>query len=123
MGLSDKLMNINFVKNSVLSGRYGNNIHDLGLNENIETCIVQKLMTARELDIPYCVVFGRVMPMSKTWDPYGNGEWNPPRDYITTDDIATEDKDMELERQNIYAFLRGEQIVKGQTEEAIRHRM
>ena len=120
MALRDKLMKINFIKNSFLSEKYGNNIHDIGLNENIEEGIVQRLMNARELNIPYCVIFGRVMPMGKTWDPYGNGEWNPPRDFITTEDIATDDKDSELERQNIYAFLRGEKIAKVKKEEGRR---
>jgi hypothetical protein len=122
MGLKERLMKLDFVKDGVLSEKYGSNIHDMGLDESIETDLVERLMTARELDVPYCVVFGRVIPMGKNWDPYGNGEWNPPRDYITTEDIATEDKDLELERQNIYSFLRGEEIVKGQTEEVGRHR-
>jgi hypothetical protein len=122
MGLKDKLMKFDFVKDSVLSEKYGSNIHDMGLDENIEKDLVGRLMTAREVDIPYCVVFGGIIPMGKNWDPYGNGEWNPSRDYITTEDIATEDKDLELERQNIYAFLRGEEIVKDKAQETGRHR-
>ncbi len=108
MGIMDKLMVIEAVKNEVLFKKYGANIHDIDLTETIKTGIEDRLMGARELNIPYCVVFGSVIPTGTTWDRYGNGDWNPPRDYITTDDIATEDKNREQERENIYAFLRGE---------------
>jgi hypothetical protein len=118
MGLSDKLKNLKekmmkyeSVKNDVLVGKYGKNIYDIELTDTIKTGVADKLMQARELGIPFCVIFGHVVPGGK-WDPYENGTWNPPRDYITTEDIATEDNDRDKERQNIYAFLRGEEIIK-----------
>ena len=112
MGIKDRLMNISAIKNDVLYRKYKENIHDIDLNESIKTGITDRLMSARELGVPYCVVFGHVVPGGVSWDPYGNGDWNPPRDYITTDDIATEDNDREKEKQNIYAFLRGETLEK-----------
>lgn len=113
MGIKDRLMNINAIKNKVLYRKYKENIHDIDLNESIQTGITDRLMGARELGVPYCVVFGHVVPSGISWDPYGNGDWNPPRDYITTDDIATENNDREKEKQNIYTFLRGEILEKG----------
>ena len=107
MSIMDRLMRFDAVKDEVLYSRYGGNIHDIDLTETITTGITDRLMNARELGIPYCVVFGRIVPAGN-WDKYGDGKWNPPRDYITTDDIATEDNDREKERQNVYAFLRGE---------------
>ena len=117
-----KLKGITLVKDIIISKKYGNNIHDLGLDESIESGIEKKLLLARELGVPYCVVFGGVIPIEKSWDRYGNGEWNPPRDYIGTEDIATFENDRELERQNIYAFLRGDTIVRGQSKEEARQR-
>ena len=114
MGIKDKLMNVKAIKDQVLFEKYGANIHDIDLNETIKTGIVERLMKARGMGIPYCVVFGHVVPAGTSWDPYGNGDWNPPRDYITTDDIAREDNNRELEEQNIYTFLRGEEIIKEQ---------
>ena len=108
MGIKEKLMGINFFKDEKLYKKYGDNVYDMGMEDTIEKGIVEKLMNARDLDIPYCVVFGSLTPMGTRWDPYGNGEWHPPRDYIATDDIATEDNNREQERQNVYAFLRGE---------------
>ena len=110
--LRDKLMQYETFKNDALVRKYGNNIHDIDLTETIKTGVADKLIQARELGVPYCVVFGRVVPATPAWDPYGNGDWNPPRDYITTEDIAEESNDREKERQNIYTFLRGEEIVK-----------
>ncbi len=112
MGIKEKLMSVNAIKDDVLYRKYGSNIHDIDLTETIQTGITDRLMNARELGVPYCVVFGNVVPGTPAWDPYGNGDWNPPRDYITTDDIATEDNDREREMQNIYTFLRGEEIIK-----------
>ncbi len=112
MSLKDRINRIPFVEEMTLGKKYGSNIHDMGLNESIEKDLVERLMKAREMGIPYCVVFGGITPMTKTWDQYGDGTWNPPRRYITTDDIATEDNDLDKERENIYAFLRGEQIEK-----------
>ena len=110
MGIREKIDKLEFVKNQMLYRKYGSNIHDIDLNETIETGIVDRLMKARELKIPYCVVFGNVIPSGKTWDIYGDGTWNPSRDYITTDDIKTEDGDLEQERKNIYDFLRGKKL-------------
>ena len=112
MGIKDRLMKIDSIKNDVLYRKYKDNIHDIDLNESIKSGITDRLMDARELGIPYCVVFGHILPAGTSWDPYGNGDWNPPRDYITTDDIATEDNNREKERENIYAFLRGEVLEK-----------
>ena len=112
MGIKERLMKIRAIRDDVLYKKYRGNIHDVDLTETVKTGITDRLMQARELDIPYCVVFGGVIPAGISWDPYGNGDWNPPREYITTDDIATEDKNREKEEQNIYAFLRGEEIKK-----------
>ncbi len=109
MGFVDILMDRSkVIKDEILFRKYGPNIHDIDLTETIKTGIEDRLIGARELNIPYCVVFGGVVPGGTAWDRYGNGDWNPPRDYITTDDIATEEKDIEKERENIYSFLRGE---------------
>ena len=109
MGIREKLEKIQFIKDEILYRKYGKNIHDIDLTETIETGIVDRLMKARELNVPYCVVFGNVVP-SGNWDKYGDGTWNPPRDYVTTDDIKTEDRDFEQERKNIYDFLRGKKL-------------
>ena len=103
MGIKERLMKIRAIRDDVLYKKYRGNIHDVDLTETVKTGITDRLMQARELDIPYCVVFGGVIPAGISWDPYGN---------ITTDDIATEDKNREKEEQNIYAFLRGEEIKK-----------
>ena len=110
--LKEKIMESEAVKDEIIYSKYGDNIHDIDLTETIKTGIVDRLMHARELGIPYCIVFGSTIPVNTKWDPYGNGVWNPPRDYITTDDIAEEDNDREKELQNIYTFLRGEKIIK-----------
>ena len=116
MKVSKLVINNKFIQDMWLSKHYGSNIHDLGLDETIKTGIVDKLMGARELGVDYCVVFGGVVPGGSGWDPYGDGKWNPRRkDFITTQDIAREDNDRELERQNVYAFLRGEENVKSHT--------
>ncbi len=112
MGIKEKLMKIRAIRDDVLYRKYRGNIHDIDLTETIKTGITDRLMQARELDVPYCVVFGNVVPAGISWDPYGNGDWNPPRDYITTDDIKTENNDRQQEEQNVYAFLRGEEIKK-----------
>ena len=112
MGIKDKLMKIRAIRDNILYRKYRGNIHDVDLTESVKTGIADRLMQARELDIPYCVIFGGVIPTGTSWYPYGNGDWNPPREYITTDDIKTEDKNKEQERQNVYAFLRGEEIKK-----------
>ena len=111
MSIFDKLKENR--KDEMLYKKYGRNIHDIDLKETIKTGIEDRLMQARELDVPYCVVFGSVIPTGN-WDKYGNGDWNPPRDYITTDDIATIDNDREKEKENIYSFLRGEVIEKSE---------
>ena len=109
MGIKEMLISKSrIIRDDVLIRKYGSNIHDIDLKETIKTGIEDKLMKARELGVPYCVIFGHVVPTTPRWDPYGNGDWNPPREYITTDDIATEDNDREQEKENIYSFLRGE---------------
>lgn len=107
MSIKNLLFNLKFFKDEYLYKKYRGNIHDIDLNETIKSGIEDRLMDARELGIPYCVVFGHVVP-SGNWDPYKSGKWNPPRDYIGTDDIETENNDREQEKQNIYSFLRGE---------------
>lgn len=112
MGIKERIMKLEWVKNDVLVRKFGKNIHDMDFGETIKTGVEDRLMQARELNVPYCVVFGCLQPSGTSWDPYGNGDWNPPRDYITTYDIATEENDREEERQNVYAFLRGEILEK-----------
>jgi hypothetical protein len=113
MGFVDILMDRSkVIKDEILFRKYGPNIHDIDLKETIKTGIEDRLIGARELNIPYCVVFGGVVPAGTGWDRYGNGDWNPPRDYITTEDIATDDNNREIERQNVFAFLRGEEVVR-----------
>ncbi len=82
------------------------------LNETIKSGIVDPLMKARREGRRYCVDFGSVIPMSKIWDIYGDGTWNPPRSYITTIDIATPDNNFEEEERRIYDFLRGKKMRK-----------
>ena len=110
MGIKKKLEGIRFIKNYLIEKEFGDNIHDMGLNESIESGIVERLLNARKINIDYCVVFGNIVPMNSNWDKYGNGTWNPSRDYITTNDIKTPDNDLEQEKKNIYAFLRGESL-------------
>ena len=110
MSLRQRLEKFRIIKDQMLYKRFGNNIHDIDLNETIQTGVVDRLMHARELNVPYCVVFGSVVPSVKTWDKFGDGTWNPPRDYITTEDIKTEDNDREQELKNIYDFLRGKKL-------------
>jgi hypothetical protein len=114
MKFKDRVMNVKPVKDFVLSNNYGSNIYDMDYRDGIQKGIVDKLMKARDLGVRYCVVFGRYIPSNSAWDPYVGGNWNPIRDYITTEDIATEDNNREQEIQNIYAFLRGETIEKQQ---------
>ena len=109
--IKETLMKSETIKNDVLVNKYGKNIYDISLTDTIKTGVADKLMQARELDVPFCVIFGAVVPGGK-WDPYEGGDWNPPRDYITTEDIATDNNDREQEMQNIYAFLRGEEPIK-----------
>ena len=110
MSIRQQLERLQFFKDQMLYNKFGSNIHDIDLNETIQTGIVDRLMKARELGIPYCVVFGHTIPSSRTWDKFGDGTWNPPRDYISTEDIQTEDNDREQEIKNIYDFLRGKKL-------------
>ena len=112
MEIKEKLMKIKTIRDHMLYRKYHGNIHDVDIIESVKKGIVDRLMHARELDIPYCVMIEGIIPTSTSWDPYGNGDWNPSRGYITTDDIAEEDKNREKEKQNIYAFLRGEELKK-----------
>ena len=89
---------------------YGINMHGIDYNETIRSGIVEPLMQARNEGRRFCVEFGYVIPSSKDWDIFGDGEWNPSRRYITTDDIATPDNDREQEEKNIYDFLRGKKM-------------
>lgn len=91
---------------------YGEDMRGVLLNETIKSGIVDPLMKARREGRRYCVDFGSVIPMSKIWDIYGDGTWNPPRSYITTIDIATPDNNFEEEERRIYDFLRGKKMRK-----------
>ena len=83
---------------------YGLDMHGVDLNEGVEKGIVEPLMKARREGRRYCVDFGRTVPTYK-WDKYGDGTWNPPRNYIMTSDIATPDNDFEQERERFMIFL------------------
>ena len=102
MSIRQQLERLQFFKDQMLYNKFGSNIHDIDLNETIQTGIVDRLMKARELGIPYCVVFGHTIPSSRTWDKFGDG--------ISTEDIQTEDNDREQELKNIYDFLRGKKL-------------
>lgn len=99
-------MNNEIIKSEMLDKKYGDNIHFLEFNEDVQTGIVNPLLNARDKDEKYCVVLGLMVPQGF------DGEWKPIRDYITTDDIKTEENDREQEYQNIYSFLRGEERIK-----------
>ena len=100
------------IRDMYLYDKYRENIHYIDLRDTIQKGVIDKLMNARKLDIPYCVMIGGVVP-AYDWDIYEHAKWNPVRDYITTDDIETPDHDEEEELKNIYKFLRGEEKEKG----------
>ena len=83
-------------------------IHDFDFGETVETGIVNPLLDARERKEKYCVILGKKVPEERIWDPIGNNDWKPVREFITTEDIATEDYNREQEKENIYSFLRGD---------------
>lgn len=113
MGLKEKIREIGFIQDAYLIREFGSsNIHDMDLRDTIEEGVVKRLLKARELGVKYAVVLGNVIPISKSWDPYGDGEWNPVRKYITTEDIKDPNNDREREKQNIYDFLRGKKAEK-----------
>ena len=112
MNLRERITNLEEIKSEMLEKKYGKNIRDLEFGEKVLTGIVDPLLNAIDNGEKYCVVLGKMVPEERNWDPNGNGDWNPVRDYITTDDIATEDNDREKEKDNIYSFLRGEQKEK-----------
>ena len=116
MGIKEKIMELEFVRDYILVSKFGDNIHDVDLTETVETGIVNRLLTARELGINYAVVVKGIIPMSKSWDKYGDGTWNPRRSYISTDDIKTESNDREQEERNVYDFLRGKEMTRLQEE-------
>lgn len=112
MGIKEKIMELEFVRDYILVSKFGNSIHDVDLTETVKTGIVDRLLMARELGIDYAVVVKGVIPMSKTWDIYGDGTWNPNRSYISTQDIKTQDNNRDQEERNIYDFLRGKPATK-----------
>ena len=113
MSLKEKLREISFIQDAYLMREFGpSNIHDIDLRESIEEGVERRLLQARELGVKYAVVLGNVIPIGKIWDKYGDGEWNPKRKYITTEDIKDPDNNREKERQNIYDFLRGKPVEK-----------
>lgn len=115
MGIKEKIMELKCVRDYILVSKFGNNIHDVDLLESIQTGVVNRLLIARELGIDYAVVVEGIVPMSKIWDKYGDGTWNPNRSYISTEDIKTEDNNREQEERNIYDFLRGKPAHKLET--------
>lgn len=115
MGIKEKIMELKCVRDYILVSKFGNNIHDVDLLESIQTGVVNRLLIARELGIDYAVVVEGIVPMSKIWDKYGDGTWNPNRSYISTEDIKTEDNNREQEERNIYDFLRGKPGHKAET--------
>ena len=115
MGIKEKIMELKCVRDYILVSKFGNNIHDVDLLESIQTGVVNRLLIARELGIDYAVVVEGIVPMSKIWDKYGDGIWNPNRSYISTEDIKTEDNNREQEEINIYDFLRVKPAHKAET--------
>ena len=115
MGIKEKIMELKCVRDYILVSKFGNNIHDVDLLESIQTGVVNRLLIARELGIDYAVVVEGIVPMSKIWDKYGDGTWNPNRSYISTEYIKTEDNNREQEERNIYDFLRGKPGHKAET--------
>ena len=118
MKITEKMIQLKFLRDYMLVKKYGHNIHDLDLTETIQTGVVDKLMMARELGIDYAVVLENVVPLGKNWDKYGDGTWQPKRAYIATDDIQTPDNDRMQEEKNIYDFLRGKTIEKSKLDSA-----
>lgn len=106
MTMFDKMKNSLILQNEQLEKVYGNNIHDYEFGETVEEGIVNPLLDVREKDEKYCVVLGTKVPEERFWDPTGNNDWNPVREYITTEDIASNSR--EDEKNNIYNFLRGQ---------------
>lgn len=97
--IREKIEKISGIENSILVRRFGTNIHDLDLRDSLEDGVVNKLIGARKMKIPYAVVI-RGIASSKMK--------NPLREVITTYDIETENEDYEQEEKNIYAFLKGD---------------
>lgn len=112
MGIKEKIMELEFVRDYILVSKFGKNIHDVDLTESVKTGIADRLLMARELGIEYAVVIKGIVPISVSWDRYGDGTWNPKRSYISTEDIKTEDNNREQEEKNIYDFLRGKEASK-----------
>ncbi len=108
--IKEILMKNRTIRDMYLYDKYRGNIYDLDLRDSIQAGIIDKLMYARKLGIPFCVMLGGV-PLYD-WDIFEHAEWNPVRDYITTDDIETTDHNEEEELKNIYRFLRGEEKEK-----------
>lgn len=107
--IREKIEKLEFIENVLLVEKFGDNIYDFDLTDTFQTGVVDRLMKARELGIPYAVILKGIVA-GPGWDKYGNGAWHPlRRGIITTYDIATPDNDREQEEKNIYAFVRGEQ--------------
>ncbi len=112
MKIIDKIKQLEIVRNYILERKYGINIHNVDLNESIQSGIVDKLLNARDANIKYAIILDGVCPLGKSWDKYGDGSWNPKNKVITTEDIKTDNNDKLKEEQNIYDFLRGKPIKK-----------
>ncbi len=118
MSLKDKLLKNRSIREYHLARKYGpNNIHTVDLGESIKEGVEDRLLGARKINVGYVVDIEGIVPYGKGWDPYGDGTWNPVREFITTDDIKTKDKDLGVERQRIYDFLRGKPAVKSELQE------
>ena len=65
MKITEKMIQLKFLRDYMLIKKYGYNIHDLDLTETIQTGVVDKLMMAHELGIDYAVVLENVVPWKK----------------------------------------------------------
>lgn len=53
MKIIDKIKQLEIVRNYILERKYGINIHNVDLNESIQSGIVDKLLNARDANIKY----------------------------------------------------------------------
>ncbi len=75
MKIIDKIKQLEIVRNYILERKYRINIHNVDLNESIQSGIVDKLLNARSTNIKYAVILDGVCPLGKSWDKYGDGSW------------------------------------------------
>lgn len=75
MKIIDKIKQLEIVRNYILERKYRINIHNVDLNESIQSGIVDKLLNARSTNINYAVILDGVCHLGKSWDKYGDGSW------------------------------------------------